>query len=320
MRRTWLSAIPPYLWLLVFFAVPFLMVAKLSLSHTVLAIPPYAPQLDLSRGWTGVMSFLTGLNLDTYARLVGDRIYLAAYLSSLRFAATATAILLVVGYPIAYGMSRFPEGQRVSLMLAVMLPFWTSFLIRIYAWIAILKPEGLLNRALAWLHLPPVTLLNTDAGVLIGLVYAYLPFMVLPLYAVLERQDESLIEAARDLGCTPVKAFWRVTFPLSIPGVIAGCFLVFIPAVGEFVIPDLLGGSDTVMIGKTMWEEFFNNRDWPAASAVAIALLILLMIPIMIFQHNETKLQEADRLNASPSSTPSRSRSASPFSIFRSCF
>ena len=289
MRRTWLSAIPPYLWLLVFFAVPFLMVAKLSLSHTVLAIPPYAPQLDLSRGWTGVMSFLTGLNLDTFARLVGDRIYLAAYLSSLRFAATATAILLVVGYPIAYGMSRFPEGQRVSLMLAVMLPFWTSFLIRIYAWIAILKPEGLLNRALAWLHLPPVTLLNTDAGVLIGLVYAYLPFMVLPLYAVLERQDESLIEAARDLGCSATAAFWRVTFPISMPGVAAGALLCFVPMVGEFVIPDLLGGSSTLMLGRTLWTEFFANRDWPAASAVAIALLATLAVPIALFQRQQAR-------------------------------
>ena len=289
MRRTWLSAIPPYLWLLVFFAVPFLMVAKLSLSHTVLAIPPYAPQLDLSHGWTGVMSFLTGLNLDTYARLVGDRIYLAAYLSSLRFAATATAILLVVGYPIAYGMSRFPEGQRVSLMLAVMLPFWTSFLIRIYAWIAILKPEGLLNRALAWLHLPPVTLLNTDAGVLIGLVYAYLPFMVLPLYAVLERQDESLIEAARDLGCSATAAFWRVTFPISMPGVAAGALLCFVPMVGEFVIPDLLGGSSTLMLGRTLWTEFFANRDWPAASAVAIALLATLAVPIALFQRQQAR-------------------------------
>ena len=289
MRRTWLSAIPPYLWLLVFFAVPFLMVAKLSLSHTVLAIPPYAPQLDLSRGWTGVMSFLTGLNLDTYARLVGDRIYLAAYLSSLRFAATATAILLVVGYPIAYGMSRFPEGQRVSLMLAVMLPFWTSFLIRIYAWIAILKPEGLLNRALAWLHLTPVTLLNTDAGVLIGLVYAYLPFMVLPLYAVLERQDESLIEAARDLGCSATAAFWRVTFPISMPGVAAGALLCFVPMVGEFVIPDLLGGSSTLMLGRTLWTEFFANRDWPAASAVAIALLATLAVPIALFQRQQAR-------------------------------
>jgi putrescine transport system permease protein len=172
-----------------------------------------------------------------------------------------------------------------------------SFLIRVYAWIAILSEEGLLNTILVNLGIidEPLQILSTNVAVYIGILYSYLPFMVLPLYSALEKMDESLIEAARDLGCTPVKAFWRVTFPLSIPGVIAGCFLVFIPAVGEFVIPDLLGGSDTVMIGKTMWEEFFNNRDWPAASAVAIALLILLMIPIMIFQHNETKRQEADR-------------------------
>jgi putrescine transport system permease protein len=292
MKRAWLSAIPPYFWLLVFFAAPFLMVAKLSLSHTVLAIPPYAPRLDLRHGWTGVMSFLSGLNMDTYARLASDRIYLAAYLSSLRFAATATAILLGVGYPIAYGMSRFPAEQRENLVLAVMLPFWTSFLIRIYAWIAILKPEGLLNSALAWLHLRPLALLTTDAGVLIGLVYAYLPFMVLPLYAVLERQDESLIEAAQDLGCSSTAAFWQVTFPISLPGVAAGALLCFVPMVGEFVIPDLLGGSDTLMIGRTIWTEFFENRDWPTASAAAVVLLAVLLLPMALYerlQHREAR-------------------------------
>jgi putrescine transport system permease protein len=187
-------------------------------------------------------------------------------------------------------MSRFGPQARQGLLMAVILPFWTSFLIRIYAWIAILKPAGLLNQALAVLHLPPLALLNTDAGVLIGLVYAYLPFMVLPLYAVLERQDESLIEAALDLGCTRASAFWRVTAPLSLPGVAAGALLCFIPMVGEFVIPDLLGGSQTLMLGRVVWTEFFADRDWPAASAVAIVLLATLVIPIALFQRQQAKV------------------------------
>ena len=290
MRRPWLAALAPYTWLLLFFGFPFLLVAKLSLSHTVLAIPPYAPQLDLSKGHAGLRAFVHQLNFATYARLAGDRLYLNAYLSSLRFASAATAILLAIGYPIAYGISRFAPGARQALVMAVILPFWTSFLIRIYAWIAILKPAGLLNQALAVLHIAPLSLLNTDAAVIIGLVYAYLPFMVLPLYAVLERQDESLIEAACDLGCTPTGAFWRVTFPLSLPGVAAGALLCFIPMVGEFVIPDLLGGSDTLMLGRTIWTEFFADRDWPAASAVAIVLLATLIAPIAWFQRQQQKV------------------------------
>ena len=290
MKRTWRAAAAPYLWLLVFFALPFLLVAKLSLSHTVLAVPPYAPRLDLSQGLGGLTSFVRALGFETYARLTTDRLYLNAYLSSLRFAGLATAILLMIGYPIAYGMSRFRPASHQALLMAVILPFWTSFLIRIYAWIAILKPAGLLNQALAVLHIPPLSLLNTDAAVIIGLVYAYLPFMVLPLYAVLERQDESLIEAAQDLGCTPLRAFWRVTFPLSLPGVMAGGLLCFIPMVGEFVIPDLLGGSDTLMLGRTIWTEFFADRDWPAASAVAIVLLATLAIPIALFQRQQAKV------------------------------
>jgi putrescine transport system permease protein len=204
-------------------------------------------------------------------------------------------MMLFIAYPLAYGMARAPKSWRPTLVMMVILPFWTSFLIRVYAWISILSEEGLLNSMLLSLGIidEPLVILSTNAAVYIGILYSYLPFMVLPLYSALEKMDESLIEAAKDLGCTNIQAFWKVTFPLSLPGVIAGCFLVFIPAVGEFVIPDLLGGSDTVMIGKTMWEEFFNNRDWPAASAVAIALLIVLMIPIMIFQNNQAKQQEA---------------------------
>ncbi len=290
MKRAWLAALAPYLWLAVFFAFPFLLVAKLSLSHTVLAMPPYAPRLDLSQGQAGIRAFVHQLSFETYARMATDRLYVSAFLSSLSFAGVATAILLIVGYPIAYGMSRFGLGARQGLLLAVILPFWTSFLIRIYAWIAILKPAGLLNQALAWLHIAPLNLLNTPAAVILGLVYAYLPFMVLPLFAVLEKQDESLIEAARDLGCTATGAFWKVTFPLSLPGVAAGALLCFIPMVGEFVIPDLLGGSHTLMLGRTIWTEFFADRDWPAASAVAIVLLATLAIPIALFQRQQAKV------------------------------
>ncbi|WP_068877888.1 MULTISPECIES: ABC transporter permease subunit [unclassified Phenylobacterium] len=288
--RSGLAAILPFLWLALFFAFPFLLVAKLSLSDTALAMPPYAPRIDWSQGLAGVQAFLAALDGETYARLTRDRLYLDAYLSSLRIAATGTGLLLLIGYPIAYGISRCPPAVRQALVMAVILPFWTSFLIRIYAWIAILKPAGLLNAALGALGLPPVDILNTETAVLLGLVYAYLPFMVLPLYAVLEKQDESLIEAAQDLGATPLSAFWRVTFPLSIPGAAAGALLCFIPMAGEFVIPDLLGGSETLMLGRVIWTEFFANRDWPAASAVAIVLLATLVAPILLFERQQAKV------------------------------
>jgi putrescine transport system permease protein len=289
-NRARLAALLPWAWLLVFFVLPFALVAKLSLSDAALAMPPYAPRLDWSRGVAGLRAFLAGLDLETYARLARDRLYLDAYVSSLRLAGLATAILLLIGYPMAYGLARCREPARRALVLAVMLPFWTSFLIRIYAWIAILKPAGLLNLALARLHLPPLVILNTEAGVILGLVYAYLPFMVLPLYAVLERQDESLVEAARDLGATPSQAFWRITFPLSLPGVAAGALLCFIPMAGEFVIPDLMGGSQTLMLGRVIWTEFFADRDWPAASAVAIVLLATLVAPILLFEREQAKV------------------------------
>ena len=288
--RSGLAAILPFLWLAVFFAFPFLLVAKLSLSDSALAMPPYAPRIDWSQGLAGIRAFLTGLDGETYARLFQDRLYLDAYLSSLRLAATGTLILFMIGYPIAYGISRCPPRLRQALVLAMILPFWTSFLIRIYAWIAILKPAGVLNTALAAIGLPPVDILNTETAVLLGLVYAYLPFMVLPLYAVLDRQDESLIEAAQDLGATRLQAFWRVTFPLSLPGAAAGALLCFIPMAGEFVIPDLLGGSETLMLGRVIWTEFFANRDWPAASAVAIVLLATLTIPILLFERQQAKV------------------------------
>ncbi len=288
--RSGLAAILPLLWLALFFAFPFLLVAKLSFSDTALAMPPYAPRLDWTQGLAGLRAFFGGLDSETYRRLTSDSLYLHAYLSSLRLAGLGTGLLLLIGYPIAYGISRCPPAVRQALLMALILPFWTSFLIRIYAWIAILKPAGVLNTALAALGMPAVNILNTEAAVVLGLVYAYLPFMVLPLYAVLERQDESLIEAAQDLGATPLSAFWRVTFPLSLPGAAAGALLCFIPMAGEFVIPDLLGGSETLMLGKVIWIEFFANRDWPAASAVAIVLLATLIAPILLFERQQARL------------------------------
>lgn len=294
-NNRWIVTFIPYLWMLALFLIPFLIVLKISFSATVIAQPPYEPVFDfLNDSWTESVEKFKSLGLDNYARLFSDSIYISSYLSSLWIAVSSTFMMLFIAYPIAYGMARAPKSIRPTLVMLVILPFWTSFLIRIYAWITILSEEGLLNNFLVGLGIidEPLQILSTNTAVYIGILYSYLPFMVLPLYSTLEKMDESLVEAAKDLGCTNIGAFWRVTFPLSLPGVIAGSFLVFIPVVGEFVIPDLLGGSDTVMIGKTMWEEFFNNRDWPAASAVAIALLIVLMIPIVIFQSNEARQQE----------------------------
>ncbi|PWJ79803.1 ABC-type spermidine/putrescine transport system permease subunit I [Pseudaminobacter salicylatoxidans] len=289
--------IVPYLWLLVFFLIPFVIVFKISLSQSAISMPPYTPALDFSGGLSGILQQLSQLSFDSYLWLTQDALYFNAYVSSLTIAGVSTVLTLLVGYPIAYGMARAPATLRPTLLMLVILPFWTSFLIRVYAWIGILKPEGLLNQFLQGIGLinEPLIIMNTNTAIYIGIVYSYLPFMILPLYSALEKMDYSLIEAAQDLGCTPLSAFWKVTFPLSIPGVIAGCLLVFIPAVGEFVIPDLLGGSQTLMIGRTLWNEFFNNRDWPVASAVAIILLLLLVVPIMIFQHTQARAQEQDR-------------------------
>jgi putrescine transport system permease protein len=294
MRRWYVIAVP-YLWLLLFFLVPFLIVFKISLSDTAIAIPPYVPVLDLSQGLAGISDFLSQLDLENYRFIFSDQLYVSAYWSSIQIAAVATFLTLLVAYPIAYGMARAPREWQATLVMLVILPFWTSFLIRVYAWIGILKKEGLLNLLLMNLGLinEPLTILNTNTAVYIGIVYSYLPFMILPLYASLEKINPALLEAAADLGSPPWRAFWQVTFPLSLPGIIAGCFLVFIPAVGEFVIPDLLGGSETLMIGKTMWNEFFNNRDWPVSSAVAVVLLLVLVIPIVLFQRNQQAQREA---------------------------
>jgi putrescine transport system permease protein len=284
----------PYLWLIVFFLIPFLIVIKISLSQTAIAQPPYVPLLDLDAGWDGIKTFLAGLGLDNFATLVSDDIYLLSYLKSLQVAAVSTAILLAIGYPIAYGMARAPRRLQSVLVMLVILPFWTSFLIRVYAWINILQTDGLLNRALRALHVidAPVAWLASDTAIYIGIVYSYLPFMVLPLYATLEKMDETLLEAAADLGAPRWKAFWLVTVPLSLPGIGAGALLCFIPIIGEFVIPDLLGGSDSLMIGQTLWTEFFSNKDWPVASAIAVVLLCLLVVPIAVYQNLQIKTVE----------------------------
>ena len=295
MKRAALIALP-YAWLAALFLVPFLIVLKISLSDTALAIPPYTPNLDLSAGWQGIKDFFSGLDFENFVFLTTDSLYWKAYLSSLKIAVIATIMTLLVGYPIAYGMSRARDEWRPTLMMLIILPFWTSFLIRVYSWKAILAQEGFLNQILLWLHVidTPLTILNTPTAVYIGIVYGYLPFMILPIYSALEKLDGSLIEAAEDLGCSKASAFWLVTLPLSRPGMIAGCFLVFIPALGEFVIPSLLGGTSTLMIGKTLYEEFFSNRDWPVASAVAVVLLLILIIPIILFQKNEERQREAN--------------------------
>ena len=289
----------PYLWLIIFFLIPFIVVFKLSLSYPEVSMPPYTPQFSFDTGWEGVKVFFNALTWENYQRLYEDSLYVESYISSVRIAAISTVFVLLIGYPIAYGMARAPKTWRPLLMVGIILPFFSSLLIRVYAWIGILKPEGLMNLFLSKLGLVdmanPIDIFNSETAVVIGIVYSYLPFMVLPLYATLEKMDDTLLEAAQDLGCTAIGAFWRVTFPLSIPGIIAGCLLVFIPAIGEYVIPDLLGGSETLMIGKQLVNEFYANRDWPAASAVAVVLLILLVLPIVYYQNVQAKQMEASK-------------------------
>jgi putrescine transport system permease protein len=271
----------PFLWLAVFFLLPLLIVLKLSLAESAVAMPPYTPLLA-SDGAS--IKFRT--TLANFALLAEDDLYLRAYLGSFGNAALATILCLLLGYPVAYAIARARGRRRQLLLFLVMLPFWTSFLVRVYAWIAILKPNGLLNQFLMALGLiaAPLPLLNNGFSVELGLVYSYLPFMVLPLYGSLVALDESLIEAAADLGARPLRVFLGVVLPLTLPGIAAGSLLVLIPAVGEFVVPDLLGGPDTLMIGKVLWDEFFTNRDWPVASAVAVALVAVLAVPILVAQ------------------------------------
>ncbi len=269
----------PFVWLIVFFLLPFLLVLVIAFGTNS---PDSAPPVEL------------GLNFESFRLLFTDDLYVAAWLSSLRIAATSTLGTLLLGYPMAYAIARARPERRPLLLMLVVLPFWTSFLIRVYAWMGLLAENGLLNQFLRWTDLAPHpgTMLGTEWAIHLGIVYAYLPFMVLPLYATLEKLDWSLLEAAADLGAKPMAAFFTVTLPLSLPGIIAGCLLVFIPAVGEFVIPDLLGGTNTLMIGKVLWDEFFTNSDWPLASAVAILLLILLVGPIAVFQRQQAKSLE----------------------------
>lgn len=283
--RRLLVVAAPVTWLALFFLVPFALVLRVSLSQSVLAQPPFAPSFD----WHGLADFwakVQELGVSAYAGLIEDPIYLQAYLQSLALAAAATIVTLLVAYPIALAMARAPARWRPILVLVAIAPFWTSFLIRVYAWILLLKDNGLINtalQALGVLH-EPLHIFATNWAVLIGIVYSYLPFMILPIYASLEKQDPALGEAAADLGATRWEIFRRITLPLSLPGMLAGMLIVFIPATGEFVIPDLLGGSDTVMIGNTLWNEFFANRDWPTASAVAVVLLILLVGPLILYE------------------------------------
>ena len=277
----------PYLWLLLFFLTPFLIVLKISFADPLVAQPPFTPLFQKSVE-TGLSIYTT---FDNYLYLFQDSLYLVTYINSVKLAFISTCFCLMIGYPIAYGIARSPQPTRNILLLMVVVPFWISFLLRVYAWMGILKTKGLLNGFLLWTGIidQPLELLYTDTAVYIGMIYSYLPFMILPLYANLEKLDIRLLEAAADLGARPWKVFKDITFPLSIPGVIAGCLLVFIPAIGEYVIPALLGGADTLMIGRLLFDEFFMNRDWPVASAVAIVLLMLLVLPIVYFQKRQNQ-------------------------------
>jgi putrescine transport system permease protein len=283
----------PYLWLIVLFLIPFIIVFKISFSESRMAMPPYAPLIE----WRDGMIVGIKLYFSNYRFLFTDRLYASAYLYSIKVAAVSTLWCLLIGYPMAYAIARASAAWKNLLLMLIILPFWTSFLLRIYAWIGLLKSNGVINNVLLGLGVihEPLTLMQTDFAVYVGIVYSYLPFMILPLYANLEKHDTTLLEAAADLGARPWRAFMRVTVPLSIPGILAGCLLVFIPAVGEYVIPSLLGRTDQLMIGRVLSDEFFANRDWPVASAVAILILILLVVPIMLFQRVQKRELEAHR-------------------------
>jgi len=290
--RSLVIAVPLW-WLIVFFLIPFAVVAKISFAEAIIARPPYSSLVD----WTSEGVLLLKLHLSNYGYLLEDSLYVLAYWSSIQMAFFSTLIALVVAYPMAYYIARTSERRRNVLLMLIILPFWTSFLLRVYAWIGILKTNGIINNALMSLGLTsePFIMLQTNFAVYVGIVYTYLPFMVLPLFTNLVKLDNSLLEASADLGASPITTFFKVTLPLSVPGIIAGSMLVFIPVVGEFVIPALLGGPDTLMIGKVLWGEFFNNRDWPVASAVAIVMLVLLIIPIMLLRNAQEASAEAAR-------------------------
>jgi putrescine transport system permease protein len=291
------AAVVPFLWMTLFFLLPFGFVLKISLSQTVIAQPPYLPVFDPAQGMAALKAAFAALSLENFSLLASDHLYIVSYLRSITVALISTAILLAIGYPVAYGMSRLPARWQPIAMILVIVPFWTSFLIRVYAWINILQHDGILNKALLALHVvsAPVVWLSTDTAMYIGIVYSYLPFMILPLYATLAKIDPALLEASADLGGSRLTTFWLVTFPLSLPGVGAGALLCFIPIVGEFVIPDLLAGSNSLMIGQTLWLEFFTNRDWPVASAIAVVLLVLLLAPLLVYERMQRRQFEGRR-------------------------
>ncbi|MFI8480207.1 ABC transporter permease subunit [Pseudomonas sp. NPDC078700] len=279
----------PFIWLFLFFLLPFIIVMKISFAEADVAIPPYTEIYTWAEGQLSII-----LNLGNYIFLTEDELYLAAYLGSLKMAFISTLICLFIGYPMAYAIARANKEMQTVFLLLVMMPTWTAILIRVYAWMGILSNNGLLNGFLMSIGVisEPLQILNTNFAVYIGIVYSYLPFMILPLFANLVKHDNSLLEAASDLGSSTFNSFWKITVPLSKNGIIAGCMLVFIPAVGEFVIPELLGGPETLMIGKVLWQEFFNNRDWPVASALAVVMLALLIVPIILFNRNQAKEME----------------------------
>ena len=276
----------PFLWLFLFFALPFFIVLKNSFAEADVAIPPYTEIYTYVEQKLQVV-----LNLANYSLLAGDELYIAAYLGSLKMAFFSTLLCLLIGYPMAYAIATARKEMQTVLVLLIMMPTWTAILIRVYAWMGILSNNGLLNGFLMSMGLisEPLQILNTNIAVYIGVVYSYLPFMILPLYANLVKHDQSLLEAASDLGSSTFNSFWKITVPLSKNGIIAGCMLVFIPVVGEFVIPELLGGPETLMIGKVLWQEFFNNRDWPVASALAAVMLAILIVPIILFNRSQAK-------------------------------
>ena len=278
----------PYLWLLIFFLLPFAIIFKISLADPVIAQPPFTPTFDAQGGLS--------ITIDNFLFLLTDKLYAITYLKSALLALAATVLCLLLGFPMAYGIARSAPSVRSLLLLLIVLPFWISFLLRVYAWMGLLNNYGVINNTLMWIGIidQPIQIMYTDFAVFIGLTYSYLPFMILPLYATLERMDLDLIEAAQDLGASRTQSFWDVTWPLARPGVIAGCLLVFIPAMGEYVIPYLLGGPESLLIGRVLFDEFFVNRDWPLASSVAIVLLLLLVVPIVFMQRNEAKLEEAE--------------------------
>lgn len=281
-----LAIIPPYAWLVIVLFIPFLLVLKISLSTAVFKIPPYS---DIVTFKDHILHL--NIDLDAYYSLFSDSMFLGAYLRSIKMAAVSTIICVLIGYPMAYYIARSKESVRNLLLLAVVLPFWTSLLLRVYAWVGILRSEGLLNHVLMYLGFinHPLEIYRTDLAVYIGLVYTYLPFFILPLYTTLLKLDQRLLDAAYDLGAKPFSAFIHITLPLSMSGVISGAMLVFIPSVGEYVIPELLGGTDNYMIGRVMWDQFFTNADWPMASAVTAVMILILLIPLIIFQYYQAK-------------------------------